>query len=36
MNFIVVLLAMFVLRPMRASHHATAMTVDSAHAVTER
>jgi OFA family oxalate/formate antiporter-like MFS transporter len=36
MNFIVVLLAMFVLRPMRASHHATAMTVDAAQAVSER
>jgi OFA family oxalate/formate antiporter-like MFS transporter len=36
MNFIVVLLAMFVLRPMRASHHATAMIVDAAQAVTEQ
>jgi OFA family oxalate/formate antiporter-like MFS transporter len=36
MNFIVVLLAMFVLRPLRASHHATAMTVGAAQAVTER
>jgi MFS transporter, OFA family, oxalate/formate antiporter len=36
LNFIVVLLAMFVLRPMRASHHATATTIDTARAVTER
>jgi OFA family oxalate/formate antiporter-like MFS transporter len=36
MNFIVVVLAMFVLRPMRASHHATAMTVDAAQAAIEQ
>jgi OFA family oxalate/formate antiporter-like MFS transporter len=36
MNFIVVILAMFVLRPMRAAHHATAMTVDAAQAAIEQ
>jgi OFA family oxalate/formate antiporter-like MFS transporter len=35
MNFIVVLLAMFVLRPMRASHHVAAMTIGTGQAVTE-
>jgi MFS transporter, OFA family, oxalate/formate antiporter len=36
MNFIVVILAMFVLRPMRASHHATAMNLDAAQAAIEQ
>jgi OFA family oxalate/formate antiporter-like MFS transporter len=36
MNTIVVVLAMFVLRPMRTSYHAAAMTLDPAQAVTER